>query len=509
MSGLNTSHRITWSLVWATLVSCMSTLQFGFHLAVFNAPQDILTCHKSVPGPFPSYEDTFWGYLNTIQCIPMSQASMASINTMFTIGGLISSIVVGSHAINGTFGRKVLQKISAVLFFCGSVLICFANSVFVLNTGRFLTGIGAGSCMVMAPILISELAPFNHRGLLGSLLQFGVGIGILLAQLIAFAWGNDQQWRNLFLTGAVLGLLQFFLLFTTVESPKWLIIQRGDISNASEILHALRTSKLATRHEIDHYRSLSVSSTGPPKPTSDTSYLLGAADENAFDSDTNSVSGESMAQNSPTFVQYIVDSKYRKEWVAVVLIMSAQQLCGMNAITFYGVSVLSNVVPQGTNVLYLILSLALTNVAAALGVCPFIDRWGRKPFLLTSVTIMTFCSVVISMGLTKNMDYVAAAGCFGFVVGYSIGLGQIPFLMVSEFSSHEVVGLAQSLGTTCNWMANICIAYLFPKLREVLGGLVFYVFFVLGVLFFTAIFVCVPETRGMVEYDEIWGQHNS
>ncbi|GEQ69826.1 hypothetical protein JCM33374_g3501 [Metschnikowia sp. JCM 33374] len=472
MSVLHASHSITWSLVWATIVSCISTLQFGFHLAVFNAPQDILSCRKSVSGPFQSYSETLWAHLNLLQCIPMSQASIASINTMFTVGGLVSSTIIGSHYISGTFGRKHLQKISALIFFAGSAMIVMANNVFVLNTGRLLTGLAAGSCMVIAPILISELTPFNHRGLMGSLLQFGVGIGILMAQGFSFPWSNDQQWRNLFVAGAVLGLVQFVLLFTTVESPKWLIMQKGDVSNASEILHGLRTSKSATRREINHWRRLSSSS--GVRPVTDSTLLLEDNEDDSYaplsytDSGT-PIHDDPDAAATLSFADYMLGVKYRKEWVAVAIIMSAQQLCGMNAITFYGVSIMSNIVPQGTNVLYLTLSLALTNVAAALAVCPFIDRWGRRGFLLVSVAFMASFALVISTGLMRKMDYVAAAGCFGFVVAYSIGLGQIPFLMVNELSSTEAVGMGQSLGTMFNWLANICIAFLFPSIM-IFGG---------------------------------------
>ncbi|OBA22131.1 general substrate transporter [Metschnikowia bicuspidata var. bicuspidata NRRL YB-4993] len=494
MSGPQTKHKITWRLVWATLISSMSTLQFGFHLAAFNAPQDILSCRKSIPGPFEQYSDSFWGSFNIDQCIPMDSGSTAVINTMFTVGGLVSSTIVGSRAINGNFGRKHLQASSALLFFVGSAIVSISSTEMALNIGRFLTGLAAGSCMVMAPILISELAPVNHRGLMGSLLQFGVGLGILIAQAIAFPWSNDQQWRNIFLTGAVLGLLQFVLLFTTVESPKWLILQKGELSEACEILHTLRTSKLATHREINHYRKLSLSSALANRPTSDTLPLL----------ESQELYPQDMASKNVTLSQYISGAKFRKEWTAVAIIMTAQQLCGMNAITYYGVSVLSHVVPDGTNVLFLTSALAITNVVAALAVCPFIDRWGRRPFLLLSMAIMTFCSIVISAGLMGNRNIVAAIGCFGFVIGYSVGLGQIPFLMVNELSSVEAVGMAQSLGTASNWLANICVALLFPLLQGKLRGLVFLIFTVLGAFYFGAVYICVPETREKVEYDEIW-----
>lgn len=505
---LYTSHRVTPRLAWATAITCLSTLQFGFHLAVLNAPQEILSCKASHPGPLPSYDNTIWSHYGRAQCIPMDLANIALLNTLFTVGGLLSSMVAGSHTVSSWYGRKRLQKICSLCYMVGSVLVGIANTVPVMYLGRLLSGLGAGASMVIAPILVSELTPFNHRGLMGSLLQFGVAIGIFLAQAIAFPWGNDQQWRYLFMFGGLVALTQFLLLFTTVESPKWLIMQRGDISGATEILHTLRSDVLAMRHEINHWRRLSNNTNSVPadKLLSETSTLLESGpDEDGFHPLTTQMSRRGLIDPSTlTVSEYLGTFRYRKELIAIMVIMTAQQLCGMNAITFYGVSVLTNIVPLGTNVLYLTCSLALCNAVLSLLISPFIDKWGRKPLLLASVAIQGMCAVFISVGLIHHLDYVAALACFGFIIGFSLGLALIPFLMVSEFASHETIGIAQSFGTMWNWIANVVIAYSFPFLRDILGDSIFFLFFGVAVLYFIAILLKVPETKGKLDYDDIW-----
>lgn len=505
---LYTSHRVTPRLAWATTICCLSTLQFGFHLAALNAPQEIISCRKHFAGPYPSYEDTIWSEYGRKECIPMTPTGIAIITTMFTVGGLVSSMVAGSHTVLSFLGRRRIQKVCALFYLVGSLLVACANSMMLINLGRFIAGLASGTSMVVAPILISELSPFNHRGLLGSLLQFGVAIGILTAQLIAMLWSNDQEWRFLFVFGAGLAAVQFVLLFTTVESPKWLIMHRGDISNATEILHTLRSDRLAMRHEIEHWRCLSNNSgSGPSDKLTETSQLLNDLEDIVPFVPLTVQKSRRGSIDPSTFTtgEYLSIPRYRKEWIAIALIMSAQQLCGMNAITFYGVSVLQNIVPDGTNVLILTSLLALCNVVSALVISPFIDKVGRRHLLLSSVAVMGTCSIFISYGLVKSLDYVAALGCFGFIVGFSLGLGQIPFLMVSELASHETIGIAQSYGTTLNWVANVAVAYLFPTLKQMLGGYVFLVFFGISVVYFIAIYIRVPETKGKLEYRDIWG----
>lgn len=503
---LYVNHKIRWRLLWATAICCLTTLQFGFHLSVFNAPQQIISCQSHGRGD--GYSDGMWARWGMNQCIPMDKSGIATINTVFTVAGFLSSTLVGSHKVLNSVGRNTVQKATAILYILGCISIAFANSLPVMNLGRFLAGVAAGSSMVVAPIFINEITPFNHRGLMGSLLQFGVATGILLAQLIAFLWSNDNDWRNLFIFGAGIGLLQLVLLFTTIESPKWLIMHNGEISHASKVLNQLRSDEVAAQYEILHWRRLATNqpSTTSSVGLSETSSLLESSPkDNLYPVSTAMSRRGSIDPSTLSPISYITGSKYKKEWIAVVLIMSAQQLSGMNAITFYGVSVLSKIVPPDTNVIYLTSSLALTNVIVSLAVSPLIDRWGRKLLLLASVTTMSLCSVIISTGLINQKDYMAAVGCFGFVIGFSVGLGQIPFLMISELSSQEAIGKAQALGTMSNWLSNVAIAYAFPYLKEILGDAVFFLFTVTGIIFFVAMYIYVPETKGREGYDEIWG----
>lgn len=411
------------------------------------------------------------------------------VTTMFTVGGLISSIIVGLNLINTNFGRKVLCFTNAFLFCCGSILMCLANSMSQLNIGRFLTGMAAGSALVVSPILVNELTPFNHRGLLGSILQFSVALGILTAQLVAVRWANDHEWRYIFLFAAVIGLVQGLALFTTVESPKWLVFNTGDVSEAVLILLDLRSDRSTVNPEIDNWRRMSGSDERRP--------LL----ENGPERELSPV--ESISISVSAF-EFFTRKEYRRQLVAILVIMTAQQLCGMNAITFYGVSLLANIVPKGTNVLWITCSLTMSNVVTALAISPVVDRAGRRPLMLVSTFAMGISAFFISMGFTRNIDWLTAGACFTFIIGFSVGLMQVPFLMVSELVDHDAVDVAQSFGVTMNWCSSIAIAYGFPLLQRTLEGEVFYVFCGICIFYFVLILLTVPETMGRTDFTKVW-----
>ena len=94
----------------------------------------------------------------------------------------------------------------------------FSQTNWQINLGRLLNGFGAGSSLIVSPILINELAPLNHRGLLGSLMQSAVSIGIFIAQIVSYLYSNDQQWRLIFLVAGLIGFVQFVGLLTVPES---------------------------------------------------------------------------------------------------------------------------------------------------------------------------------------------------------------------------------------------------------------------------------------------------
>lgn len=513
--SLTTHHRVTLSLAWATFIACLSTFQFGFHLAELNAPEALLSCNFHRQGPLPSYEDTLWSQYGLKQCLSMGGSGIASITTMFAVGGFVSSVIIGSTKIVSTFGRRQVSMTNSLLFCSGSLLMSFANSFWMLCMGRFVVGLAGGSSMVVSPILINELTPINHRGVLGAVLQLAVSVGILVAQVVGYFWSNDQQWRNIFTFSAGIGLFQFCVLFTTIESPKWLIINRGDIHNAKKILKDLRTDHGAAQHEINHWRRLSVKIPGSSLKN-ETSALL--------DEPVNSTSSSASSITSPDFIpltrqvsrrgsidpshitigEYLFSKKFSKERFAIFGVMSGQQLCGINAITFYGVRVLKDIVPKGTSVLALTCSLSICNVFFALLASPFTDKFGRKSLLISSVGLMAISSAIISFGLTHSMDYLTAGGCFLFNIGYSFGLAPLPFLMVPELASHDSLSAAQSVGSALNWASNVTVAFCFPILQELVGGYIFYGFFIIQVCYILIFLKYLPETRGYASSEEVW-----
>ncbi|CDK29237.1 unnamed protein product [Kuraishia capsulata CBS 1993] len=480
--------RITSTLYWTVLVTCLGSLQFGYHLGELNAIGRVMSCRVSVPGPYPN-RDSPWESLGFAKCIPTNNDQFATVTTLLSAGGLLGSLAAGYLA--NRLGRKPVSVLNCALYSLGSVVMMMSHNLALLYTGRFIVGIAAGSCLVVAPMLINEVTPEIHRGFMGSMMQFSVSGGILLSQTLSVFWSNDQQWRNMFLNSSMLAVVSFCLTFTTVESPKWLIVNRSDYLRSTEILLKIRSEPEEIDADVDHWRQL-------------TERKYTEADELTELLPSRSRRGSINQQATVSTLQFLTHKEFREQAIAVIGVMTAAQLTGVNSITFYGVDILSSMV--SSSVLLINLMVSLVNCTSVGVVSPFVDRLGRKPLLLVSISLMMVSSAVIAFSTTHGYELLASVCVFVFVMGYSLGLGPVPFLIVSELADHRCAGTAQSLGTTMNWVSSIIVSYFFPICLDAMKGYVFYLFTAIGAAYLAFTLKCIPETKGKVTVEAVWGR---
>jgi hypothetical protein len=94
---------------------------------------------------------------------------------------------------------------------------------------------------------------------------------------------------------------------------------------------------------------------------------------------------------------------------------------------------------------------------------------------------MGISSLFLGLGIVYSWRLICVIASFAFVAGFSIGLGPIPFLIISEFVDAEGVSAGQSFGLVTNWVATFCvvrslasgltIGLLFPHTQRLVGWL--------------------------------------
>lgn len=211
---------LTLNLISSVSVICLGSLQFGYHMAELNSPELVLSCKRSQPGPVP-YRDSFFGRNGFKQCIPMTPDQIGLVTSIFSIGGLFGSFYVGHLA--DKYGRKKTSLLHCLLYIIGSTINSLSNTYASLLLGRFICGLGAGSALVITSIYINEVSPIETKGLLGSMNQFSINIGILFTQLLSLNWSNDNDWRWLLFMAAFIAVANVIVVSSYLnESPVWL-----------------------------------------------------------------------------------------------------------------------------------------------------------------------------------------------------------------------------------------------------------------------------------------------
>lgn len=484
---------LTPKLIANVAIICIGSLQFGYHMAELNSPESVISCRILKPNPLVPYVDSWFGSHGFEKCISMTPEQVGTITSIFSLGGLLGSFFVGSIA--DKIGRKRTGLLHCGIYLVGSTLNGIANTYTAILVGRFVAGLGAGAALAIGPVYINEIAPAKVKGFLGSMNQVSVNIGILITQFLALIWCDNNNWRSLLLTGSVLAIVNFAAIFFYVdESPMWLY-NNGFTSQAYQVLHEIRGGEyIQAREEVNLWK---LHGSGTNSTESDD--LL--QEEGAGGTPAVAYS----SQPSITLSTYLTSPEYFNSRLVATGILIAQQFCGINSIIFYGVSVLISVFPDYAILINCLIS--IVNVVVTFGSAPLIDKLGRKPLLLGSVTVMGILSSIMGFGIISSSAILSIVGTFTYITAFATGLGPIPFLLVSEVTQPKVKAVAQSWGTACNWFATGLVGLLFPILKNSwIGGGVYFIFTAFCALTYIFIKGYIPETKGLSTYEEVWGQ---
>ena len=436
----------------------------------------------------------------------MDEASFAAVSAIFTVGGLLGALTAGP--LTSSHGRRLSMQATAAFYLLGSIVETLASSVFLMALGRFLGGIGAGASTVIVPLYISEVAPPTQRGFFGAFTQISINIGILFTQTLGYFLSYGNAWRWILGTGIAIAVVQAVGLLLIPESPAWTATAKGDLAKARRILQRIRGTHSNIDEEVDAWGQ------GSGKLPSEEEGLLTEHESALSDPAIAPLSPQGTTSRSDAphmgFVQVVRDPLYRPAIIAVVGIMFAQQLCGINSIIMYSVSLLQDLLPTSSALLTIIIS--IVNLGATMASSPLPDKLGRKTCLLTSIIGQGSSSLALALSILFGIKVLSAISVLFFVAFFALGLGPVPFILASELVGPEAVGATQSWALGANYAATFLVAYLFPiintALNNALGGAgwVYFLFAAFALVFTGFILRNVPETKGKKDVDEVWGR---
>jgi SP family facilitated glucose transporter-like MFS transporter 8 len=445
-------------LVFAAVgVACLSALLFGFSIAFTSPAQATMQGSEEAPSGL------------NVFTVGLMQWYASLINVGCVVGAFAGS------AVSDRFGRKIGLACAALPQLFGWSCQYFVSQPTTLIALRMLIGLGVGMGSAVTPVYIGEVAPTSLRGSLGACNQLMVTIGIFLANFLGsteFELEDDVQtyhdWRGLAAVGGALSAALFVGMLTplTPETPCWMAKQGNNEGTLRSLERLRRQGTVAAEaHEVVRQAtssSLQTSESG------------------------NAASGF---------------SQYRKSYIIALGLLAAQQFSGVNAIMMYTAQICAQAGMDDPTMAAMISMLGqvfLTFVSVLL-----MERAGRRGLLLFGTICMgTGHCMMAYYFIASPLDWWApswlALSAIGmFLLGFSLGLGPIPWLIMAEIIPTEARGTLSALGTALCWASSFVVTLVFNTLEETLTKQGTFLLFA-GICFASFFFVLalVPETKG-------------
>ncbi|KAI9470211.1 hypothetical protein LPJ78_003003 [Coemansia sp. RSA 989] len=457
--GRSLDAGITRACMASAVIMCIAPLQYGYHIAELNTPKKIIsTCDGDVGR---------WGKLPP--CLPMSDTMYSMATSIFAIGGLVGSLAAGWMA--ERLGRRGALVYNNATYVAGPLLMALAVSPAMLAIGRFISGIGAGAAIVIAPLYLSEIAPIRRRGTLNLLNQLSIVVGILLALVVGMVANRRPLWRVSVGCGLVLACLHLAMASVAVESPRFLWA-RGRHAEARMVLRRLR-GVTDVADEVAAWGD-SPESSAAPKPDDVELHAEGV---------------------DVTIFNIFRFSQYRVPWLLVLALQFGQQLSGINTVFYYSSTVLEKMFSSEFSSVLTVLIGVLNVVATASGAL-IVDRFGRRPLLLSSIAAMVVAVTLLGVGLGLHINVLAAVSLYLVVAAFAPGYGPVPFLLGTEFFDVRAASAGGSWALAANWVGTFLVAMAFLPIQNLIGEWVFAIFVVALLVCGCAFYLLIPETKG-------------
>lgn len=404
--------------------------------------------------------------------------------SMYPLGGFFGSLMVAPLV--NKLGRKGTLLFNNIFSIVPAVMMGvseIAKSYEIIIVARFIVGICAGLSSNVVPMYLGELSPKNLRGAIGVVPQLFITIGILSAQVLGIRHilGTSTGWTLMLGLTAIPAVIELLLLPFFPESPRYMLIQRGDEKTARKALQRLR----------------------------------GWEDVDEELSEMRMEDQSERAEGRLSVLALLSKRSLRWQLISIVVMNMGQQLSGVNAIYYYADSIYESANIKENDVQYVTVGTGAVNVFMTIAAVFIVEATGRRLLLLCGFGIC--CAFCLLLTLTLHfqdsvtwMPYISVSCVILYVIGHAIGPSPIPYVITTEMFRQSARPAAFMVAGSVHWLSNFTVGLVFPFMADGLGSFSFLIFACICLATLIYIWIIVPETKNQtfLEISQVFAKRN-
>lgn len=473
---------------------------------------------------------------------------------------VVSSLLIGAFLASLTggvlidrYGRRLTIILSSCLLGLGSSVLIVSLSYTLLIMGRIAIGVSISLSSIATCVYIAEIAPRHRRGLLVSLNELMIVTGILFAYISNYAFANIANgWKYMFGLVIPLGVLQAIAMYFLPPSPRFLVM-KGQEEAAGKVLGKLRVisdtaeeltlikSSLKDEYQYsfwDLFRSKDnmrtriligltlvffVQTTGQPNILFYASTVLKSVGFQSNEAASLASTGVGVVKVVSTIpATLLVDHVGSKTFLCIGSSVMAASLLTMGIVNlninmnFTTICRSHSPLNQSLEefVFYPTGNLSISNNSLR-------EHFKRTTPHSTGSFMpvgngmepkgeMTFTSLP-NAGLSRTehqggtdpavipaaYKWLSLASLLVYVAAFSIGLGPMPWLVLSEIFPGGIRGRAMALTSSMNWGINLLISLTFLTVTDLIGlSWVCFIYTIMSLASLVFVVLFIPETKG-------------
>ena len=475
---MNTNQVNKGYLYGIVLVAVLGGLLFGYDTAVISGAEKGLQAFFLGAADF-QYTDFMHGFTSSSALI----------------GCVIGALLSGLFATR--MGRKRSLMLAGVLFFVSALgsmrpeFLLFEKGkptwglLWMFNIYRVIGGMGVGLASAICPMYIGEISPASKRGQLVSWNQFAIIFGQLVVYFVNFLilgshtnpiiesigqglnrvaaesdpWTIETGWRYMFGSEAIPAALFTILICFVPESPRYLVMAGKD-DRALGILSRINGVEKAKEILADIEETITVRT----------------------------------------------ERLFTYGWLVIfigVMLSVFQQVVGINAVLYYAPRIFGDM--GMTDPMFNTVMMGVVNILFTLVAIFTVERWGRKPLLITGSLGMAIGAFGVALTFGHaGLELVTMLSIMLYSASFMFSWGPICWVLISEIFPNTVRGAAVAIAVAAQWIFNFVVSSTFVPMfnMHINPGDDFGHWFTYGLYgvmcIVAALFVwrLVPETKG-------------